>query len=80
MLRRASGCVAKREWPFRVGSRDNDRRFGAVLYLGPPAAITFAPPVRWPCDAPAFVERLRRMSLSPLLRGVVDRLKQNCVG
>jgi hypothetical protein len=53
-------------------------QFDAVLYLGPPSAITFVQPSPWPCSNTAFVERLRRMALSPLSQSQAERLKRSC--
>jgi hypothetical protein len=62
-------------WPRSVTLED---QIDALLYLGPPSAITMAPPLPPRCADPAFTERLRRMSLTPIFQGQVDRLKRAC--
>ena len=52
-------------------------QFDAVLYLGPLSSITLARPQPWPCSAPAFPERLRRLRLQRA--ELAERIKQQCV-
>jgi hypothetical protein len=52
-------------------------QFDAVLYVGPPASIKFARAERWPCNDPAFAERLRRAAL--IRPSIADRLKKDCL-
>jgi hypothetical protein len=54
-------------------------QFDAVLYLGPPSAITIAKPSTAICSDPASVQpRLARMALTGLPQAAVDQLKQLC--
>jgi len=58
--------------------------YDAMLYLGPPASLSFSPLTYPRCAEPAYVEmRIRRMAIAtptpPGTPTVTDRLKQNCV-
>jgi hypothetical protein len=59
------------EW--RAAMQD---QFDAVLYLGPPAAITLARPRPWRCSEPALPERLRRLAL--FRQALADRVQKEC--
>jgi hypothetical protein len=54
-------------------------QFDAILYLGPPSAMTNAQPSRALCSDPVYVRtRLARMALVGLPPPEIDRLKQLC--
>lgn len=54
-------------------------QFDALLYLGHPSSITMTRLSPQRCSDAVYMEmRLRRMALSPLGQGQVDRLKQYC--
>lgn len=61
------------EW--RVPMED---QFDAVLYVGPLSAMSAAGPVPPRCDDPAHAEQLRRMALSPWMKGLIDGRKRKC--
>lgn len=61
------------EW--RVPVED---QFDAVLYVGPLSAMTSMRPIPPRCADPAYAERLRRLSLSPLTQKLVELLKRDC--
>jgi hypothetical protein len=53
--------------------------YDAVLYLGPPPAITFSRLSATLCADVAYMEmRLKRMALVSGLQRLIDRLKQHC--
>jgi hypothetical protein len=63
----------------RWQARRMEHQFDAVLYLGPPSAITVArlSPAR--CSDQRYMEmRLQRMALDPATRAQIDGLKQYC--
>lgn len=67
--------VAKEEWRFLPAEDQLD----AVLYLGPPSAMTDAPLPRAVCADPAYVEmRLKRIALAGIPQFEADRLKKHC--
>jgi hypothetical protein len=58
--------------------------FDAILYMGPPASLSFSPLTYPRCAEPSFVEmRIRRMTISaakpPVAASIADRIKQDCV-
>jgi hypothetical protein len=67
--------VPREEWR----SLRAEDQFDAVLYLGPPSAMTQAPLSPALCAEPGYLQtRLKRIALSGLPQAEADRLTQHC--